>query len=86
MCSMKYLRHIFEGSDSSEEVKDFAEGCLAYLLDDGFKVNVIDFTKSDKKMIFLSKESYRKTNILNKIYPKKIDNYQFKTNLTIKKI
>lgn len=27
-----------------------------------------------------------KINILNKIYPKKIDKYQFKTNLTIKKI
>ena len=52
---MKYLKGIFEGYDSNQEVKDFAEGCLAYLLDDGFKVNVIDFTKSDKKMIFLSK-------------------------------
>jgi hypothetical protein len=52
---MKYLKGIFEGYDSNQEVTDFAEGCLAYLLDDGFKVNVIDFNKSDKKMIFLSK-------------------------------
>lgn len=33
---MRYLRRIFEGV--TDEVKDFTEDCLAYLLDDGFEV------------------------------------------------
>ena len=39
---MKYLKRIFEKSDNSakslDEVLDFCEGSLAYLLDDGFEV------------------------------------------------
>jgi len=41
---MKYLKRIFEKSDNSakslDEVLDFCEGSLAYLLDDGWKLDV----------------------------------------------
>lgn len=54
---MKYLKGIFESSDSKEDIKDFVEGCFAYLLDDGFGIQVrVDF--SDRNLIFLYKNDH----------------------------
>ena len=44
---MKYLRRFNEGltDDEVEELKDFCESSLAYLLDDGFEVKFSKFSK-----------------------------------------
>ena len=63
---MKYLKGIFESSDSKEDIKDFVEGCFAYLLDDGFGIQVrelayiggtgaIKRSFSNERMIYLYK-------------------------------
>lgn len=57
---MRYLKRIFE-SDlynqvDSDELKDFCETYLAYLLDDtSFKIEVIDTEKWDSYIIWLGK-------------------------------
>ena len=57
---MKYLRRIFENDlynqVDSDELKDFCETYLAYLLDDtSFKIEVIDTEKWDSYIIWLGK-------------------------------
>lgn len=37
---MKYLKSIFEAAEEKVELQDFCEMYLAYLIDDGFKVEV----------------------------------------------
>jgi len=41
---MKHLRRFNEGLSSNEfdELKDFSESCLAYLLDEGFELELVD--------------------------------------------
>jgi hypothetical protein len=48
---MKYLRKIFESLDINE-LKDFCESNLIYLIDEGFTVEVIDNTDSSFKKEF----------------------------------
>jgi hypothetical protein len=47
---MKYLRRFNEGLSSNEydELKEFCENCLAYLLDDGFEVKFSDRLGNDE--------------------------------------
>jgi hypothetical protein len=48
--NMKYLRRFNEGLSSNEydELKEFCENCLAYLLDDGFEVKFSDRLGNDE--------------------------------------
>ena len=41
---MKHLRKFNEGLSSNEfnELKEFCENCLAYLLDEGFELELVD--------------------------------------------
>ena len=51
---MKYLRGIFESivPEFMEELKDFCESNLIYLIDDGFTLEFVDTTESSQKKDF----------------------------------
>lgn len=51
---MKYLRGIFESivPEFMEELKDFCESNLIYLIDDGFTLEFVDTTESSHKKDF----------------------------------
>ena len=51
---MKYLRGIFESiiPEFMEELKDFCESNLIYLIDDGFTLEFVDTTESSYKKDF----------------------------------
>ena len=49
---MRYLKSFNESVKSStDEVKDFAEDCLAYLLDDGFEITGHHMAHDDKQIV-----------------------------------
>ena len=43
---MKYLKRIFETKINVDELKDFCEGSLAFLMDEGFEIQFIDLKTS----------------------------------------
>lgn len=45
---MKYLKRIFETKINVDELKDFCEGSLAFLMDEGFEIQFIDLKTSIK--------------------------------------
>lgn len=69
---MKYLRGIFESivPEFMEELKDFCESNLIYLIDDGFTLEFVDTTESSHKKDFggitvrISKYSSGRNNLI----------------------
>lgn len=43
---MKYLKRIFETKINVDELKDFCEGSLAFLMDEGFEIQFIELKTS----------------------------------------
>lgn len=49
---MRYLKSFNEGRKSTtDELKEFSEDCLAYLLDDGFEITTYHMAHDDKQMV-----------------------------------
>jgi len=55
---MKYLKPFYENTGRSQEELDLCEGSLAYLLDDGFVVDVEYIIKNNIKYIKIYKPNY----------------------------
>lgn len=82
---MKYLRKIFEKSDNVakdlDEVLDFCEGSLAYLLDEGWKLDVKQVDGSNRiwyNVLISSEEGADLSDIADYIIPfltRLVDNY-----------
>ena len=82
---MKYLKRIFEKSDNSakslDEVLDFCEGSLAYLLDEGWKLDVKQVDGSNRiwyNVLISSEEGADLSDIADYIIPfltRLVDNY-----------
>jgi hypothetical protein len=65
---MKYLKRIFEGKQSDiDELKDFCEMYLAYLMDDGFRISVKKETPFIKTMSVSINTPSRETTSWNNI-------------------
>jgi hypothetical protein len=56
---MKYLKRFNESVDFEEKLKDFCETHLAYLLDEGFEVVLLDLDESYDSEITVKREDKR---------------------------